>query len=230
MLVTAASARDLLAARHGDATGCRVVTQGFDADIPSASPSGCDGPLRVLYTGSFYSFRRADALVRAVLATAGVVLDIASINVPAPIVALARQNPERIRLRGFLRHDVALANQRTAHVLINLANHDPAQVPGKFYEYLGSGRPLLHVSDAQDDAPARLLRGLQRGWTCGQSETEIKAVLQTLGERHRAGTLEQGLRLDPADVQAHAWQALAGDVERALEEAIAEARGRSPRR
>src|SRR5690606_36206062 len=102
VLVTNPAVSALLADRHGDAAPrLAILTQGFDGRMQCVPAGREDGredgresgtpPLELLYTGSFYSFRRAGPLLDAVLATPGVRLNIASISVPEDVLAASRR-------------------------------------------------------------------------------------------------------------------------------------------
>jgi len=227
VLVTTPSARQLLRARHGGLAPITVLTQGFDDRAPSggdASERG-DGPLELLYTGSFYSFRTADVLLRAVLDTQGTRLNIATIRVPDAIRAASRQHPDRIRLLGFLPHSDALAWQRKADVLVNLANRDTTQVPGKCYEYMGAGRPILHLGTDPDDAVAQQVLDRNRGWTCVPDPGAIACQLRQLVQLRSEGRLTQGLSLERSGVAEFGWSRLAQQLDALLHERRAGAAG-----
>ncbi|GAB2662629.1 hypothetical protein GCM10027193_16120 [Arenimonas aestuarii] len=206
VVVTTEPARQLLAERHGLAADrCSVLTQGFDHRFQASARMGQGTPfshdrLELFYTGSFYGFRRHQPLLQAVLATPGARLNIASISVPADIEAASQQAPESVRLLGFMQHLDVLDLQRKADVLVNLANDDPCQVPGKIYEYLGAGRPILHVGGAGDDVATQLLRQSGRGEACENDPDAIAGLLARLAERRR----EDALPMDDT-ILAYAW-------------------------
>lgn len=222
ILVTTPSAQELLASRCADHAPIVVLTQGFDdARAPAeaqGAPASEAATLELLYTGSFYSFRSAGALLRAVIATPGVRLNIATIHAPDEVLEAARKHPDRVRLLGFLPHLAALDWQRRADVLVNLANQDPSQVPGKCYEYMGAGRPILHVGDAPGDAVAAEVVSRQRGWACAPSESAIAAELRRLRQLHVEGRLLAGLRLDREGVAEFGWSHLARRLDALLRE------------
>lgn len=213
--VTAPGTRDLLRQRHGAAgAAIEVLPQGFEdrpGDLPP-SPAGFDpARLELLYTGSFYRFRRPDALLDAVARVPGARLSIAASSLPPAIAARVREAPERFRALGFLPHRDALALQRGADVLVDIANDNPCQVPGKFYEYLGAGRPVLHLGPAGDDeAAAALLRERRRGWNCANEREAIEALLRSLAGRKAAGLpVGEGLDLAPDAIAEFGWSRLA---------------------
>lgn len=160
-----------------------VIRQGFNPDFrvgDAASETAFDPDfVELLYTGSFYSFRRAEALLDAVLAVPGVRLSIASVRVPDYLVDYADRSDGRIRLLGFLSHTAALVAQRSCDILINLANEDPVQVPGKVFEYMGAGKPIMHLRGKQQDATGALMTALQAGWDV---PSEIEVIRELLAE------------------------------------------------
>lgn len=212
VLVTTPAARSLLQQRHTVGGPIMVLTQGFDDAAPAApvraERSDAD-TLELLYTGSFYSFRTAGALLQAVIDTPRVRLNIATIHAPDDVLDAARDHPGSIRLLGFLPHLQALAWQRSADVLVNLANRDPSQVPGKCYEYMGACRPILHLGIDPGDAVAAEVLSRQRGWVCAPERGAIAARLQDLQRRHVEGRLAEGLALDRDGVAAFGWGHLA---------------------
>jgi glycosyltransferase involved in cell wall biosynthesis len=213
LLVTTPAAAALLAERHARVAPVHVLTQGFDDALPPA-PAGSAGilpgtTLELLYTGSFYSFRSAGELLRAVLDTPGVRLNIATIHAPDDVVVASRRHPDRLRMLGFLPHLEALDWQRRADVLVNLANRDPGQVPGKCYEYMGAGRPILHIGTDPRDAVAAQVSALRRGWVCAPDAGTIAAHLRELVQLHAEGRVADGLQLDRDGVAGFGWGHLA---------------------
>ncbi|HEY1033928.1 MAG TPA: glycosyltransferase [Pseudoxanthomonas sp.] len=220
VIVTTEATRNLLMERHGHRDDVIVVSQGYDATAETEAelPVEMD-PARteLLYTGSLYRFRRMDELLHALEELPGVRLNIASVSLPDELMAWAARFPERIRLLGFLPHRVALGLQRRADVLVNIANDDPLQIPGKVYEYLGANRPILHLGKP-DDAIGSLLHRTGRGWACANDAGDIIRVLKGLAGR-RPLLPNDG----DGEVASHSWQALAGRVE-ALATGLAEKR------
>lgn len=222
ILVTADSARSLLAQRHGRHDKVELFTQGFDdrAGNDLSAGNGLFDPdrLELLYTGSFYSFRNAQALIEAVGQQPSVRLNIASVVAPASIIQAGRRHPENFRLLGFLPHAVALRLQREADMLVNIANNDGAQVPGKLYEYLGACRPILHLGNGSADAPATLIALLGRGHVCDNDPVEIGERLARLAEAKRHRTLDDGFRLDRDSVAQFGWSRIGQRLDRLVVE------------
>lgn len=210
--VTTEAAKWLLAGRH-QVPGERisVLTQGFDAGLVTpalAAETFAPDRLELLYTGSFYQFREPRALVDAVLARDDVRLTIATIRPPDWLPALALAHPRQLRVLGFMPHAQAVALQRGADVLVNIANADPVHVPGKVYEYLGAGRPILHLGDDDEDAAARLVHTLRRGLVCGQGVPAIGEALAHLAGLHACRGWAQAFDLGDQAVARYAWPAI----------------------
>jgi len=219
ILVTTPAAAALLAERHERKERVTVVTQGHAADAVVFSSSDASSAatydvrrLELLYTGSFYSFRRPEALLEALQRLPEARLNIASVTLPPSVLRFARELPDQIRLLGFLPHNCALELQRHADILVNIGNADPAQVPGKIYEYLGACRPILHLGNG-DDAIAQFIAGLRRGWSCMNRSDAIAAQLTALIANKRDGKLAQGLDLGAASVMQWHWKELALKIE-----------------
>ena len=214
VLVTTSAAAQLLSNRHGGFGGqCSVLTQGFDGRRARAQRGASaslfeDDKLELLYTGSFYSFRKSGELLAAVAAVPGVRLNIASVVVPEDVIAASRRAPQSVRLLGFLRHTQALELQQLADVVVNIANEDPCQVPGKLFEYFGSQRPILHLASSSEDASAGMILMYRRGWVCDNEAMLIATKLKDLKGAHQHRRLEVGLDLGLEQVSSHDWRSL----------------------
>ena len=215
--VTTQATASLLQARYGSRPGILVLPQGFDARrIPRPLVDVFETDrLELLYTGSFYSFRRPDALLAALAQVANVRLTIAAITVPEAVLKASREMPDRIRLLGFRPHDAILDLQRSTDVLVNIANDDMTQIPGKVNEYFGAGRPLLNLGPGSDPVSAEIDR-LARGWNCRNEEVAIAAQLSALRIAKSERRLDSGLDLTPGRVEAFTWTSIAMRLDSAI--------------
>jgi glycosyltransferase involved in cell wall biosynthesis len=210
VIVTNQAARMLMETRHQRRGRITVLTQGYNAAAErgrtATLPDFATDRLELLYTGSFYRFRTPDAILSALQAFPMARLNIAAVTVPASVLAAAARMPDQVRLLGFMPHLDAVQLQRRAHVLVNIANEDPSQVPGKLYEYLGAGRPVLHLYNQPGDAISELLTTLDRGWSCRNQHDDIQAWLETHG---RAIAIGDELPSHDAAIDAYSWQSIA---------------------
>ncbi|MGY1410415.1 MULTISPECIES: glycosyltransferase [unclassified Luteimonas] len=207
--VTTATTKAMLAARHGvDATRFSVLPQGYDsletAAAPAASPVSFDaGTLELVYTGSFYAFRHPRALVEAVLECEGVRLTVATRTPPAWLHEVSAAYPDKLRLTGFLTHPQALALQRGSDILVNIANDDEVQVPGKLFEYIGATRPILHIGGGAD--VAAMLHGRRRGIVAADRTDAVVETLRQLLQFKRDGDLATRFDLRPGLFPEYEW-------------------------
>ena len=219
VLVTTTGTRALLQERHPAGAPITVVPQGFDESVAVAGSRPAGGRpvvLELLYAGRFYPFRDPRPLVEGVLQVPGVRLNIASVNAPDWLVRIVDRHPGQLRLLGGIPHQRLLVLQRQTDILVNIANADPAQIPGKVFEYLGACRPILHLQAQEGDAVCELLAGLARGWSCMATAESVAGVLHRLVALAADGRLEAALELDAGRVQAWSWTALARKVENVL--------------
>jgi glycosyltransferase involved in cell wall biosynthesis len=157
-----------------------LVRQGYG--VPAAADSGKGivfdpSKIELFYSGSFYSFRRPDEVIAAVLEAKDVRLSVASINPPEDLVKAAQARPDAIRLLGFVPHNAVIEAQRQCDLLLNLANGDPVQVPGKLFEYLGAGRPILHIGGGGEDESSRIVADTGSGWSLRNAREDILGFL-----------------------------------------------------
>ncbi|WP_293712350.1 glycosyltransferase [Stenotrophomonas sp. UBA7606] len=211
--VTTESAARTLKLRHMiPEDKVHVMPQGFDPGfimLPQDQMLDFDESiLELLYTGSFYSFRRAEEVLSAVRSVPGVRLTVATVSAPDYLIMAAESAPQSIRLVGFMPHRGALAAQRCCDVLVNLANADPVQVPGKVFEYLGAGKPILHLRGELRDATGEMLMSMGAGWDMVSEQASIKQALQEMKDLKRAGKLGQRA-VDADNAVAYAWPQLA---------------------
>jgi glycosyltransferase involved in cell wall biosynthesis len=83
---------------------------------------------------------------------------------------------------------------------------EPLFIPGKLYEYLGTGKPVLALAEAASDA-GRILSGSGAALVCPPDDVEriAAAILQLLEGRAR-------LHADPAYVARFSWDRMAAEI------------------
>lgn len=146
-----------------------LIPNGFEPDRfdRSAAPSPSCDRIVVSYVGTVYALTAPNELVEALQ---GLPSDVRSqfllrfighIEEPRFRNALLRLEG-MVELKGFMPQREALAMlNKTDYVL--LINHDPLNVVGKFYDYLGAGKPILGVVHPQGEV-RRLIDELRAGW------------------------------------------------------------------
>jgi glycosyltransferase involved in cell wall biosynthesis len=179
------------------AVGARVevVMNGYDADVaPAVAPPG---RLWLVYAGSLYFNRNPFPLLAAF----------------TELVAAKKPAPEALRFafigdcrewEGRSVADWVDANgmnafveivdtlpraslrryMNEASVLVNLAQGQERQIPGKTFEYIGFGKEILHVSEQGSDS-SRVVREARAGVVAdSRDQRELTAALNDLYERY----------------------------------------------
>ncbi len=148
----------------GRAGAIRVITNGFDpadyAGVRAVPAAPGSGPMRLVHAGSFtasHPQRSLDPLLAALRIlqqrdaawTERLRLVLAGHLTAAETAAAAELTAAgTIELTGRVSHHQALALQAGAHILVLVDHPRPwpaSNVPGKLYEYLAFGRPILAI-------------------------------------------------------------------------------------
>jgi hypothetical protein len=148
-----------------------LIPNGFDAtrmpgtaSLPEPRP---DGKIIVTHIGTVYSATEPKTLVEAVqslppeVKSRFILRFIGHIAEPSFRQALLGLG-EMVELKGYLpQHEALAAMNETNYVL--LINHDPLNVGGKFYDYVGGGKPILGAVHVEGETH-RLFDELRAGW------------------------------------------------------------------
>jgi len=106
-----------------------------------------------------------------------------------------------------------------------LINHDPLNVGGKFYDYVGGGKPILGAVHAEGET-RRLLDELRAGWWAPVEDVDaIRKLFMDAAERGRAPFAD--FKPDTAKIAQYERKALAQRYA-ALLHAIADSGGEKP--
>jgi glycosyltransferase involved in cell wall biosynthesis len=148
-----------------------VARNGIDRLLPSHRSADARAPFRIVHAGSLYHGRDPRAFLRA-LAALRRQGKFADGDVQVELVGDARWfddvSIERfvqdlgiaplVQFRDWLSHDACLEIVQRADLLLLFAQHQPAQVPNKLFEYLGTRKPILAFADAQGEVAGMLRR------------------------------------------------------------------------
>ena len=189
-------------ARYGKPTV--VIYNGYDSEIlakldqrPEELLSDTEPRLRIVYTGGIYPGRRDPSLLfEAIrrLGAAGQAIEVAFYGTaPDLVLPLAEQAGvrDKVTLHPEVSHEEAIARQSEADVLLLMQWNDPKEqgnVPGKFFEYMGSRRPIL-ILGLRDGVPATIARETGAG-VYGADPDQIAGLLtQWLALKREKGYL-----------------------------------------
>lgn len=195
--------RDLLRARAGPALERLVVVRnGFDADdFPKVDTAPRpDGPLRLVHTGMLTLTRSASGLLRALQLVCerhpdlrpSFEIEFVGTRESSNDAAVAASGvADRVRWTGYVPHAEAIEAMLAADALV-LIKHVEARflglIPGKLYEYMGAGRPILAL--VPESEASSLVRDLGWGEVAPPDDAEaIASALLRLLEHKRSGRL-----------------------------------------
>jgi glycosyltransferase involved in cell wall biosynthesis len=139
-------------------------------------------------------------------------------------LAVSRLGADRLRLSGQLDHRATIEAMSSADALLLVANTTPgadATVPGKLFEYLAVGRPILAIAP-RDSSTADLLRQTGGGWLAAADDPEqIACVLL------RAYNTRDATAANPEQVARFDRRVLSGDLARVFDQVVADAARRA---
>ena len=119
---------------------------------------------------------------------------------------------DRFEYKALIPHREALARQRESDLLVNFGNRQDDQIPGKGFEYLGAGRPILQVSDVEDEF-SLLIRRLKRGLVVRNDEKEIAEAIEYLYDLWEKDEIDAAFDLSLSGVRDYSWKRLAQKVD-----------------
>jgi len=153
------------------------IPNGFDATRLSPSAPADpkpDGKIIVTYVGSVYASTEPTYLVEALQSLPPEIKDrflfrfIGQVedNYRDTLLSLG----DLVELKGYLpQHEALAAMNETDYVL--LISHDRLNISAKFYDYIGSGKPILACVHPDGDIRVRL-EELRAGWWANSTDPE----------------------------------------------------------
>jgi glycosyltransferase involved in cell wall biosynthesis len=217
-----------------------VVSNGFDpAQFTVSAPADRTGGYEVLHAGALYFGRSLvaflDAARRLISEDADFAaqfrLTLVGTLDPRASAEVSQSGPDQhLNILGQVSHAEALAAMASADALLLVANTTPgaaATVPGKLFEYLAVGRPILAVAPP-DSSTADVLAQSGGGWLAPAGDpAAIASVLRQAFTAHRFG---KPRRPDPAALARFDRRKLTGDLAQVFDAAIASHYQRATRR
>jgi glycosyltransferase involved in cell wall biosynthesis len=181
----------------------KVILNGFDdADFSPASSTVLDEDFTILHVGSMNKDRNPEVLwegIKQAIANSDQLKEKIKIKLIGPVDFSVRESIEKFELTSFtsfiefIPHAEVVHLQQQAQLLLLLINDAPsskAMLPGKLYEYLGAGRPILCIGPIVSDA-ARLLQMTSGGVVHSYDDTQgIKNRILEYFKLYQTGQLK----------------------------------------
>jgi glycosyltransferase involved in cell wall biosynthesis len=206
-----------------------AIPNGFDEgdfkDIQPADP--LEDQFLLVYSGSFYGERRTprpfftalqDLLQRGAIPKKAIQVRFVG-NVGKPTLQMIdnMQLRDVVKATGFLPHREAIAQLMAADVLLLIVGPGPGSeivLPGKIFEYLASGKPILGL--VPPGASAELIREASAGVVVDPYDIDgIAAQIQNLYKRWKQSQLR--VNTDPKVVAHFSRRTLTGNLAKVLD-------------
>jgi glycosyltransferase involved in cell wall biosynthesis len=180
-----------------------AITNGFDPETLNIPPAKLTKTFTITYTGVIYPGNQDPARLMEAL---------------RKLISEGTINPKDVEMRfygarepwlekeageyglanitrqyGQVPREVALQKQRESHVLLLLNWDDPQEkgtYPGKVFEYLAAGRPIIATGGSKDDVVAKLLKETGAGIQATTVEKTISALKEMYTEYKSQGRVK----------------------------------------
>ena len=111
-----------------------------------------------------------------------------------------------VELKGYLPQHEALAVMNESDYVL-LVSHDRLNISAKFYDYIGSGKPILATIHPENDAQ-RMIEEIHAGWWAGSHDVE--AIRQLFVDAAARGdSLQKEFRPDLGKIAQYERKVLA---------------------
>ena len=176
----------------------RLIYNSFDQDEFRDLPNKKFGRFTVSHIGSIYQFRKVDHIFTAIntLDKEGKItpenfrLLFVGFNEPGLVEEVKRFGVQKyVEIREMVEHNEALRLMARSHLLLlikGFGQNSGAQIPGKLFEYLGTGNKVLCIAPRESEA-ARIVLREQAGFVSGDNPRELEEILKGELEYHRNG-------------------------------------------
>lgn len=181
-----------------------VLTNGYDGELCRGLLSGRapNKKLVINHIGHFYGSRSAAvfcaALARLSLEKPRIAADI-SLNFigkmdlwdRAEILRICKENDlSNICVTGPVSHDQAISVMADSDVNLIITHRCGSEyaLPGKIFEYIGAGRPILAVT--ADPLLSALMKDENLGWICANNPGDIQNCLEDIHAKWLQGGLD----------------------------------------
>jgi glycosyltransferase involved in cell wall biosynthesis len=201
-----------------------LLTNGYDpTDVPAGfSPKEkVEGKLHLVYSGVIDAIRNPIPLMKALKSVFQHGIEEVKWTfvgkVSEQVQTYVKEDAwlsERIHFAGYVSHSEVFGFYAKADVLVLIltdTKNAQGNIPGKLFEYLATGIPVLALGDPEGDS-AKILKDAGAGQVIAHTDAaSIKAQLRTL--------MDSSLKkVDPKDLEKYSRQQLSHQLARILDE------------
>lgn len=117
-----------------------------------------DDKINCLFTGTLYSDIRSPELMLKLFSKVQPEIGLSLMtNLSAEQISKYAPTGYTPNVIRFQKRDTSLYNLTQANVLVNIGNTVEHQVPGKIFEYMSTGKPIIHFSKIPNDPSVKYL-------------------------------------------------------------------------
>lgn len=202
---------DVLMRRHAELKYEKfaIIPQGAPDEVCLIEKNIWSKPrkLHIVFTGNFYEkFRNPEEFAKALrfLNNPDIALTVAGDNIHFAHFFDGIQNVEFL---GRLGHFECLTLQAAANVLLNIGNAQNYQVPGKIFEYLVTGKAIMHLRGSKSDPSECILNGIPSSFVVDNEFDSIVDALKQLVVLWNSGQMEMAECDIVKMKKLHGWSA-----------------------
>ncbi|MGB7785977.1 MAG: glycosyltransferase family 4 protein [Salinimicrobium sp.] len=205
-------------------TPIEVITNGYDYEKVEKKPM--DEKFSLAHIGSLLSGRNPENLWKALKELTSENEDFAKDfelklvgAVGEPVLESIQKCGlgEHLNLKGYVSHSEALQLQRSAQVLLLIeidSEETRGIIPGKLFEYMVSGRPILAVGPEKADIEKLIKKTNTGKYFLYPQKGELKEFLQQAYSDFKAGNLTSA----PIGLQQFSRKALTGELAKLIKQ------------
>lgn len=169
-----------------------VITNGYDRDIYPNKEKEKGDKLVINHIGHLYGNRDPMPLVQAVIELCSERRDVQNslelnfigkmecFNIKKITEYILRHNISNIRIIGPVSNEEAIKHMvgSDVNIIITHSTGSEYAIPGKLFEYMGAGRPIIALTG--DTLLRNIIINDNLGWVCDNSVNEIKRVISDI--------------------------------------------------
>ncbi|SHJ79140.1 Glycosyltransferase involved in cell wall bisynthesis [Clostridium amylolyticum] len=93
-----------------------------------------------------------------------------------------KEYPDNIINHGQVESNLALSKIKQSDILLSIGNTDTTLIPSKIFEYMSSGKPIIHFYHSDDDRVISMLKDYEIGYCIDQNKEIMDSEISSLIE------------------------------------------------
>ena len=200
-----------------------VIYQGYPVLLPSkfAKYSFNTRKIKLFFAGNFIEVIREPILLSRILKEFKDDIDFIHVGNDYWFSLFRKQLGDSYIYLGKLPHEKVINLYKKIDVLLYLGNSTSCQLSGKYFEYLGTKKPILHVYQNFQDDTLKIFSIMPFGFSSFYEELCLRLTFKRLISSFKTGRLPSCCRAGFDDiVSVFSWRSLAKSYLSFLEELV----------